>query len=102
METRAVVIEAYGGKDQLKEATVQLPELKANQLLVKVAATSINPIDWKLREGYLKQMFPWDFPIILGWDVAGDIVEIGADVTEFKVGDAIYARPGNDSFWDVC
>lgn len=39
METRAVVIEAYGGKDQLKEATVQLPELKANQLLVKVAAT---------------------------------------------------------------
>lgn len=54
METRAVVIEAYGGKDQLKEATVQLPELKANQLLVKVAATSINPIDWKLREGYLK------------------------------------------------
>jgi NADPH:quinone reductase-like Zn-dependent oxidoreductase len=74
METRAVVIEAYGGKDQLKEATVQLPELKANQLLVKVAATSINPIDWKLREGYLKQMFPWDFPIILGWDVAGDIV----------------------------
>jgi NADPH:quinone reductase-like Zn-dependent oxidoreductase len=98
METRAVVIEAYGGKDQLKEATVQLPELKANQLLVKVAATSINPIDWKLREGYLKQMFPWDFPIILGWDVAGDIVEIGADVTEFKVGDAIYARPETTRF----
>ena len=98
METRAVVIEAYGGKEQLKEAQVVLPELKANQLLVKVAATSINPIDWKLREGYLKPMFDWDFPIILGWDVAGDIVAVGAEVTDFKVGDAIFARPDTTRF----
>ena len=98
METRAVVIEAYGGKEQLKEAQVVLPELKANQLLVKVAATSINPIDWKLREGYLKPMFDWDFPIILGWDVAGDVVAVGAEVTDFKVGDAIFARPDTTRF----
>ncbi|MFQ7235321.1 MAG: alcohol dehydrogenase catalytic domain-containing protein, partial [Enterococcus hulanensis] len=68
METRAVVIEEYGHADQLKESKVTLPELGEHQVLVRVKATSVNPIDWKLREGYLAQMMPWDFPIILGWD----------------------------------
>ncbi|WP_297076549.1 NADP-dependent oxidoreductase [uncultured Enterococcus sp.] len=98
METKAVVINQYGGKDQLEEATVTLPELGAKQVLVSVDATSINPIDWKLREGYLAQMFPWDFPIILGWDVAGTIEEVGSDVTEWKVGDRIFARPDTTRF----
>lgn len=93
METRAVVINEYGGKEKLAEAKVSLPELGADQVLVKVAATSINPIDWKLREGYLKQMFPWSFPIILGWDVAGEIVEVGQKVKDYHVGDRIFARP---------
>ncbi|WP_430611324.1 NADP-dependent oxidoreductase [Enterococcus sp. DIV0876] len=98
MNTRAIVINAYGGKEELTEATVQLPALEADQILVKTAATSINPIDWKLREGYLKQMFPWHFPIILGWDIAGEVVELGSAVTTFKVGDAIYARPDTTPF----
>ncbi len=67
METRAIVIEEYGHADHLKESRVTLPELGAHQVLVKVKATSVNPIDWKLREGYLAQMMPWEFPIILGW-----------------------------------
>ena len=66
METRAIVIEEYGHADQLKESNVALPELGEHQVLVKIKATSVNPIDWKLREGYLAQMMPWDFPIILG------------------------------------
>ena len=66
MKTRAIVINQYGGADQLVEETVELPELEANQVVVKVKATSVNPIDWKLREGYLRQMMPWEFPIILG------------------------------------
>ena len=98
METRAVVINEYGGKEKLAEAKVSLPELGADQVLVKVAATSINPIDWKLREGYLKQMFPWSFPIILGWDVAGEIVKVGQKVKDYHVGDRIFARPETTRF----
>lgn len=95
---RAVVINQYGGKEELTEQDVALPELKANQVLLKVKATSINPIDWKLREGYLKQMFDWQFPIILGWDVAGIIEKTGADVKDWKVGDRVFARPDTTRF----
>lgn len=98
MQTKAVVINQYGDKDQLEEATVTLPELGGKQVLVSVDATSINPIDWKLREGYLAQMFPWDFPIILGWDVAGTIEEVGSAVKDWKVGDRIFARPDTTRF----
>ncbi len=62
-------------------------------MIVEVYATSVNPIDWKLRAGYLKQMLDWSFPIILGWDVAGKIVEIGNEVTNYQVGDEVFARP---------
>lgn len=98
METRAIVIEEYGHADQLKESNVALPELGEHQVLVKIKATSVNPIDWKLREGYLAQMMPWDFPIILGWDVAGEIVEIGSAVKDWQVGQEIFARPETTRF----
>lgn len=98
METRAVVIEQYGHSDQLKKSKVTLPELGEHQVLVKVKATSINPIDWKLREGYLAQMMPWEFPIILGWDVAGEIVEIGSEVSDWHVGQTVFARPETTRF----
>ncbi|WP_430598051.1 NADP-dependent oxidoreductase [Enterococcus sp. AZ177] len=95
---KAVVINQYGSKDELIEQEVTLPELTENQVLVKEYATSINPIDWKLREGYLKQMFDWPFPIILGWDVAGVITEVGSGVTDWKVGDKVFARPETTRF----
>ncbi len=81
---KAVIINEYGGKDQLKEVDIEKPKPKKNQVLVKAEATSINPIDWKLREGYLKEMLDWEFPIILGWDVAGVIDEVGDGVTDCK------------------
>ncbi|WP_449620695.1 NADP-dependent oxidoreductase [Robertmurraya sp. Marseille-Q9965] len=90
---RAVIINEYGSKDVLVEQELPKPEIKANQVLVEVYATSVNPIDWKLRAGYLKQMLDWSFPIILGWDVAGKIVEVGSKVKHFQVGDEIFARP---------
>lgn len=96
--TKAVVINQYGGKEQLTDATVTLPELSAHQVLVKVKATSVNPLDWKLREGYLQQMMPWEFPIILGWDVAGIIEEVGSQVSDWKVGDWVAARPDTTRF----
>ncbi|MEK6189766.1 MAG: NADP-dependent oxidoreductase [Carnobacterium alterfunditum] len=95
---RAVIIEEYGGKEKLKETEVPMPIAKSHQVIVKERATSINPIDWKLREGYLKEMIPWEFPIILGWDVAGEIAEVGSEVTDWKVGDRVFARPETTRF----
>lgn len=98
MKTRAVVINQYGHADQLVEEEITLPELKAHQVLVKVNGTSVNPIDWKTREGYLAQLFNWDFPIVLGWDVAGEIIALGSEVKNWQVGDAIFARPETTPF----
>src|SRR5699024_10996431 len=90
---KAIVIDQYGGKEQLKERDMPMPKIADNQVLLEVHATSINPIDWKLREGYLKEMQPLEFPIILGWDAAGVIVETGRDVTDFQVDDRVFVRP---------
>lgn len=95
---KAVVINQYGSKEELVEQEVNKPSAEANQVVVKLEATSINPIDWKLREGYLKDMFDWEFPIILGWDVAGVITEIGLNVTKWKVGDRVFSRPETTRF----
>jgi len=90
---KAIVINQYGSKDVLEEKEVEKPAIGDDQVLVENHATSINPIDWKLREGYLKQMLDFEFPIILGWDVAGTISEIGQNVSGYSVGDRVFARP---------
>ncbi|RYL95075.1 NADP-dependent oxidoreductase [Sporolactobacillus sp. THM7-4] len=90
---KAVVIDHYGGKEELHETEVPDPVPGAHQVVVKMSATSINPIDWKLREGYLKEMFDWEFPIIPGWDAAGVISKVGEEVTGWKKGDRVFARP---------
>ncbi|WFA86823.1 NADP-dependent oxidoreductase [Paenibacillus amylolyticus] len=95
---KAVVINQYGSKEELVEQEVNKPRAEANQVVVKLEATSINPIDWKLREGYLKEMYDWEFPIILGWDVAGVITEIGSNVTKWKAGDRVFSRPDTTRF----
>ncbi len=95
---KAVVIESYGGKDQLVEKEVPAPVLGNKQVIIKSEATSINPIDWKLREGYLKNDMDWKFPIILGWDIAGVITETGSEVTDWHVGDKVFARPDTTRF----
>lgn len=98
METRAIVINQYGGKEVLTEAQVTLPALGATQVLVAVKAASVNPLDWKVREGYTKGMMNWAFPIILGWDVAGVIKEVGSQVSQWQVGDRVFARPATTPF----
>lgn len=95
---KAVVIDQYGSKEQLHETQLKDPVPGPHQVVVKLSATSINPIDWKLREGFLKQMFDWPFPIILGWDAAGVITEIGEQVSGWKKGDRIFARPATTRF----
>jgi len=90
---QAVTIKQYGGPEELQLAEIEQPKIAADEVLVAVRATSINPIDWKARQGLLKGMYDWQFPVVLGWDVAGVITAIGADVKKFKVGDAVFARP---------
>ncbi|WP_027108218.1 NADP-dependent oxidoreductase [Lacticigenium naphthae] len=95
---KAIAIEKYGSKEVLKEMQVEEPKANAKQVVVEVKATSVNPIDWKLREGYLQKMMDWQFPIILGWDVSGIISEIGNEVIGWKVGDRVFARPETTRF----
>ncbi|MBM6613699.1 NADP-dependent oxidoreductase [Desemzia sp. RIT804] len=90
---KAIVINQYGSADELVEQEVPLPEIKDDQVLIELKATSINPIDWKMREGYLKEKLPYEFPIILGWDAAGIVKKVGKDVTNFQLGEKVFARP---------
>jgi 2-desacetyl-2-hydroxyethyl bacteriochlorophyllide A dehydrogenase len=87
---KAAVINSYGGTEVLQIADIETPEINSNQILVKVIATSINPIDWKIRKGMLKLLTGNKFPLVLGFDVSGEVVRVGDSVTDFQVGDEIY------------
>ncbi len=89
---KAAVIYRYGAPDVLQVEEIKRPHIEPDQLLVKVYASSINPIEWKMRKGMLAILTGGDFPITLGFDVSGEVVETGAQVTRFKPGDLIYAR----------
>ncbi|CAM3718601.1 NADP-dependent oxidoreductase [Mesobacillus zeae] len=95
---KAIVIEQYGGKENLREREVPTPIPKEGQILIEMNATSINPIDWKVREGYLKDMLPFDFPIILGWDAAGTVKVVGPGASKFAVGERVFVRPETTRF----
>jgi NADPH:quinone reductase-like Zn-dependent oxidoreductase len=89
---KAVVLHEYGGPDKLKfEDNVPEPQVSGNTVLIAVAATSLNPIDWKLRSGALQKMHPLTFPVILGRDLSGIVREVGANVKHFKAGDRVLA-----------
>ena len=62
-----------------------------SEVLIVVEAASVNPVDWKIRSGHMQQVFPLTFPSTLGWDVSGTIETVGANVSHFKRGDAVYA-----------
>jgi NADPH:quinone reductase-like Zn-dependent oxidoreductase len=88
---KAAYISRYGSQEVLQYGDVPEPSIKANQMLVKVYASSINPIDWKIRNGMLQVITGYNFPLILGFDVAGEVAQVGSKVTKFSPGDAIYA-----------
>jgi 2-desacetyl-2-hydroxyethyl bacteriochlorophyllide A dehydrogenase len=92
---KAIVIRRYGSPEVLQYEEVEKPKIKPEQLLVKVHASSVNPIDWKTRKGMLSILTGNKFPLILGFDVAGEVMEVGSQVKHFQVGDAIY---GSTSF----
>lgn len=90
---KAVTLSQYGNTDQLHYTEVSKPELKENDLLIEIKATSVNPFDWKVREGYLANAIPFHSPAIIGWDAAGIVKEVGPNVTKFIVGDEVFTSP---------
>ena len=85
---KTIAIEEFGSADNLKLVTLDKPTIKDDQVLIETYAFSINPVEWKRREGHMGGKFP----MVLGGDVAGVIVEVGADVTDLKVGDRVFAN----------
>ena len=77
---KAVLLHAYGGVDQLRYEDVPTPEPGPAKCWARVAATSMNPVDWKIRSGAAKDRMPVQFPAILGRDVAGTVVKAGMNV----------------------
>lgn len=89
---KALVIHRYGGPDVMQLEDRPEPTPGPRDVVIDVRAASLNPIDFKLREGKVKLVLPLSFPIGLGCDVAGVVSGVGAEVTRFKVGDDVYAR----------
>jgi NADPH:quinone reductase-like Zn-dependent oxidoreductase len=91
---RAFVITKY--KEPLQEAEVPEPTVGEHDVLVRVEAAGLNPLDEKIRAGEFKQILPYKLPLILGSDVAGTVIGVGTAVRGFKPGDEVYARPDQD------
>jgi len=93
---KTVRIHKYGNPDVLQIDEIPVPVIAADELLIKVHATSVNPIDWRVMEGNMKEMNLHKLPLTLGWDCAGTVERIGTAVTNFKIGDEVYCRPATE------
>jgi NADPH:quinone reductase-like Zn-dependent oxidoreductase len=87
---KAVRIAQYGGSDQLKYEEAPLPEIGPGQVLAKVRYAGVNPIDWKIREGSMKDFRPASFPLTLGQDFAGEVVASDGDWGRFRTGERVF------------
>jgi NADPH:quinone reductase-like Zn-dependent oxidoreductase len=92
---KAIVVHQYGGPEVLKFEDYPDPAPGAGEVLVRVAAASVNPIDYKRRAGLTKDFYPIHFPGLIGVDIAGTVVKVGPGVQEFSVGDQVFAMADN-------
>src|ERR1700746_2973257 len=90
---KAVRIHNYGGPEVLNYEDAPRPEPGEGEVLIRVHAASVNPIDWKVREGHMKDFWFHEFPLILGWDLSGVVEELGRGASRFKIGDEVYSVP---------
>jgi NADPH:quinone reductase-like Zn-dependent oxidoreductase len=93
---KAIRIHNYGRPEVLHYEDAPRPQPQAGEVLVRVHAAGVNPIDWKVREGNMKDIWPHKFPLILGWDLSGVVEELGkgpAAAGRFKIGDKVYSLP---------
>jgi NADPH:quinone reductase-like Zn-dependent oxidoreductase len=93
---KAALIDRYGSNELVRVANIAVPAMGAMDLLVQVRAASVNPLDVKTRDGKLKTLLKYRFPLVLGNDLSGVVSEVGEGVTRFKKGDAVYARLDKD------
>jgi NADPH:quinone reductase-like Zn-dependent oxidoreductase len=91
---KGVRIHSFGGPDVIRYEDVPKPQAGAGQALIQIKAAGVNPIDWKVRVGYMKELFQNMLPLILGVDMAGVIEAVGDGVTDFKPGDSVYGFLG--------
>lgn len=87
---KAAIAETYGGPEVLELTDVPVPRVGPNGVLVRVHASSVNPVDWKLRKGLLSALWTLRFPVIWGCDLSGVVEQVGSAVTLFKPGDEVY------------
>jgi NADPH:quinone reductase-like Zn-dependent oxidoreductase len=97
---KAVVLHEYGGPDKLKWEDVDDPKPGEREVLVRLTATSVNPVDYKMRSGEAKERFPVEFPGIIGRDISGVIRELGPRVKGFAPGDRVMAF-GNHAYAEL-
>lgn len=88
---RAIAIEEFGGPEKVKAVTLSRPKPTRGEVLIRVVAAGVNPVDWRIRQGQLKSVFPHVFPIVLGWDVAGIVDELGEGAGRLRKGDKVWA-----------
>jgi NADPH:quinone reductase-like Zn-dependent oxidoreductase len=89
---KAFILDRYGRKATLRAGELAAPEVRENDVLVEVHAAGVNLLDSKLRNGEFKLILPYRLPLVLGHDLAGVVVRVGANVKRFKIGDEVYAR----------
>jgi len=101
MTNRAIVLTEFGGADALKLSSTPMPEATPGFAVVHVKAAGINGLDWKIREGYLKDVFKTEFPTVLGLELAGEVSAVAAG-SRFAVGDRVLglAAPGSGAYAD--
>lgn len=95
---RAIRVYGYGGPEQLKLEWIERPEPQAGEVLLRVHAAGVNPIDWKIRQGLMKDFQPVMFPYIPGIEVAGVVEEVGPGVTAFEIGQAVFGRSARGAY----
>jgi NADPH:quinone reductase-like Zn-dependent oxidoreductase len=95
---RVIQVYRYGGPEELKPEEMQRPQVAAGEVLLRVHAAGVNPIDWKIRQGLMKDFRLQTFPYIPGTEVAGVVEEIGPGVTAFEVGQAVLGRSAKGAY----
>ncbi len=88
---RAIAIEEFGGPEKLEPMNLPEPHAGPGEVVVRAVAAGVNPVDWKIRQGYLEKRLPHVFPVVPGWDVAGTVEEIGDGITRFRKGERVFA-----------
>ncbi|MGW7051093.1 NADP-dependent oxidoreductase [Streptomyces sp. NPDC054887] len=93
---KAFLLERYGAEAGVRAGETPEPQVGADDVLIRVHAASVNPLDLKIRDGDFKTILPYRLPLVLGNDLAGVVTRVGPAVTRFAVGDEVYTRPGKD------